>query len=517
MKNRLPELTEEEYVNPSAAEQESQILLDIKTMQVESRQLLFDCDYQLALPYTLNLLDIYRKQNKTEDYLNTFCDLVQIYEQVGVFPAYMECLPEMIEILTKSSISAAVARTNSAIGRLYHLLEEYDQALIYFNKSLEINLFLNEKNNLVSNYQYMAETYATKNEMTLALETMQKCMVFCNQIHDQRLTASCLNSFGDILWSNGQMNASFRKFTAAIEMARSANNPYEIVRALIGLGRLQNEHKLSDQALTTWQEAFQIAQRYKMHKHLAFLLLALAKIYKEKNSYKITADYFEMYIHENECLSLQSFANQLRNLETSQKIEIINRRNHQLRHEIQERLKNQAELEVLATTDPLTGLFNRRHFFTLTEHWCDHAFEVDLEISAMMIDIDHFKKVNDRYGHQAGDQVLIKVSQAIQNALRTDDILCRFGGEEFSILLPNTNLMSAQQVAERIRQRVEELSVLFEDQTIRITVSIGVADLAGSPKHSVMGLLGHADQALYKAKHKGRNRCAVFSEQKNAN
>ena len=131
----------------------------------------------------------------------------------------------------------------------------------------------------------------------------------------------------------------------------------------------------------------------------------------------------------------------------------------------------------------------------------------------MMIDIDHFKKINDQYGHQAGDQALVKVARAIHEALRTDDVLCRYGGEEFCVLLPNTNLNYAHQVGERIRNKIEKLEIRYEKHCIRLTASIGIADLANSPKLSVMGLLGHADQALYTAKHQGRNCCVIFSKQ----
>ncbi len=125
--------------------------------------------------------------------------------------------------------------------------------------------------------------------------------------------------------------------------------------------------------------------------------------------------------------------------------------------------------------------------------------------------------MNDKFGHPAGDYVLERITNTIQSSLRTDDILCRYGGEEFGLLLPNTSLHSANQVAERIRKMVADLEINYQDEVIQVTISIGIADLENSPKHSVMGLLGHADQALYTAKHKGRNCTAVFSDSQQKN
>ncbi|OJX37947.1 MAG: hypothetical protein BGO78_07850 [Chloroflexi bacterium 44-23] len=513
MSTLATELSEPIYEPPTLTLLDASAPVDFAYLQIESARLLRTCQYELALPYTLALLDSLKQLGNNNAYLSAFCQLMTIYEQAGIFPNYVESLSFAIEILGESAPAVEIAQTNLAIGRLYHLLEDFDQAQIYYAKSFEIQRHLLSDVLSPISYRYMAETYAAKDEMPEALESIGKSIHACNQVQNPLLIASSMNTFGDLLIVNNQMNGANRKFTLGLQAAQTAANPYERIRALIGLGIIHFKQNKVDLALSIWQQAYSLAARHHCHSLLAKVTRVLATTHKLQESYKVASEYFEIFIQEDKLLSLQSFATQLRNLESSQKIEIINRRNLQLRHEIQERMKSQAELEVLATTDPMTGLFNRRHFFTLTEHWCENATEIPLEISAMMIDIDHFKRINDEYGHPAGDEVLIKVAQAIQNALRTDDILCRYGGEEFSILLPNTNLMAAQQVAERVRQTVENMKIYYEDHVIQLTVSIGVADLLNSPKHSVMGLLGHADQALFKAKHKGRNCCAVFSSQ----
>lgn len=311
----------------------------------------------------------------------------------------------------------------------------------------------------------------------------------------------------------GLDNAAFRKFKNALAVTEKNPNPFEMICTNMNLGKWYLDHHDKENGLLYTIRAYDLAKKHGTRAKLIEIILILANTYKIHQSFQLAAEFFESYIHEKESISLHTFAGQLRHLETAQKIEVINKRNHQLRREIQEKIQNQAELEVLATTDSLTGLFNRRHFFTLTEHWCENALKVPFEISAMMIDIDHFKNINDQFGHQAGDQALVFVAKAIQAALRTDDVLCRYGGEEFCVLLPNTNLQAAFQVAERIRVKIEKLEIKYDEHIIRLTASLGIADLSNSPKHSVMGLLGHADQALYTAKHKGRNCCVIFKKQ----
>jgi diguanylate cyclase (GGDEF)-like protein len=492
--------------DPLAGEQ-----VDFDSLLQESVQYFIQSDYQLALPYTLMLLDGLQKNQEPEQAMNAFFLLTMIYEQAGNFPSSIEALPYVIEQVSKLPPCEGSVKTLAALGRLYYLLEDYDQSITYLFKSLEMQQNLNSSNNLVMIHKYLADAYIGKSEIESANAHALKSLKFCSHKTQPFLQAGCLNSVGAALQLNGQTSASYRKFLQALALTQKIPNPYEQICALTNIGKWHLAHNERDKGLLFLISAYELAKKQHTSAKLVDITLELANAYKQNQSFQLAAEFFEKHIYEKETLSMNAFASQLRYLETAQKIEIINRRNHQLRREIQEKIQNQAKLEVLATTDPLTGLFNRRHFFTLTEHWCENALEAHFDISAMMIDIDHFKNINDQYGHQAGDQALIQVSRAIQNSLRTDDVLCRYGGEEFCILLPNTNIGAAQQVGERIRQKIERTEIKHEEHSFRLTVSIGIADLEKSPKHSVMGLLGHADQALYTAKHKGRNCCVVFS------
>ncbi len=170
------------------------------------------------------------------------------------------------------------------------------------------------------------------------------------------------------------------------------------------------------------------------------------------------------------------------------------------------------QLKQLAITDSLTGLFNRRYFFSLAEAEFKRAVETGGALSVVLMDIDYFKNVNDRFGHLAGDQVLERMAGRSREALRKDDILARYGGEEFAVLLPRTGSEAAGQVAERLRANVAREELIPDVGSVEITASLGVASLDATPGLTFDQLLDRADQALYQAKHENRNRVCTWEK-----
>jgi diguanylate cyclase (GGDEF)-like protein/PAS domain S-box-containing protein len=176
------------------------------------------------------------------------------------------------------------------------------------------------------------------------------------------------------------------------------------------------------------------------------------------------------------------------------------------------RKKAEQELEQLAQTDFLTGVANRRHFLMLAEQELSRTQRYGGPLSVFMIDVDHFKNVNDTHGHQVGDQVLETLGRVCRQAMRDIDIVGRLGGEEFGVVLPQTDHGAALEAAERLRRAVLDAKVALEHGLpLSITISIGVATL-GDPTTNIDTLLSQADQALYAAKDSGRNRTCGYPE-----
>ena len=163
------------------------------------------------------------------------------------------------------------------------------------------------------------------------------------------------------------------------------------------------------------------------------------------------------------------------------------------------------KVERLSIADGLTGLYNRRFLSERLKDEYSKALRYQTPLSFLILDVDFFKRVNDTYGHQVGDNALVAVARVLQQSVRDSDLVARYGGEEFSILLPHTGLDNALAVAEKIRLAVSEAGVEGMGEQ-RLTISIGASGLPDDKVHSVDELVRRADEALYRAKESGRNR-----------
>ena len=171
-------------------------------------------------------------------------------------------------------------------------------------------------------------------------------------------------------------------------------------------------------------------------------------------------------------------------------------------------IKLEQQILKLATTDALTGILNRRAFMERMNQEINRSRRGKTPLSFIMSDIDHFKDVNDRHGHQAGDLVLQKFVEQLISLSRSYDLVGRYGGEEFTICLPGTDTSQTRLIAERMRKSVENMKIMLPNgsQSIQITASFGTASLLQEPEEGVDSLIKRADDALYKAKNEGRNR-----------
>ena len=174
--------------------------------------------------------------------------------------------------------------------------------------------------------------------------------------------------------------------------------------------------------------------------------------------------------------------------------------------------KTQADLEELATTDPLTKLENRRSFFDKGQRCIEQSRHYGIPMSVFVLDLDHFKKINDTFGHHGGDQVLRSVAEIFRTSFRSTDVVGRIGGEEFSVILPEEDAKRAQMIAQRVMEQCRSAEIELEDaRVVRFTLSIGVAQLRANDKNFEQ-VVQRADDALYAAKRAGRNRVCCLDE-----
>jgi diguanylate cyclase (GGDEF)-like protein len=205
---------------------------------------------------------------------------------------------------------------------------------------------------------------------------------------------------------------------------------------------------------------------------------------------------------------LQEANEELSNLNTSYEMLVIELRQAKEKAEtLADELHNaNVKLHELVFCDALTGLYNHRFFQEAMDRELDRSKRYKRELSLILFDIDHFKKVNDTYGHLVGDRVLVALSRTTEHSVREADIIARYGGEEFAVILPETDFNSTRAVAERLRRDIENLSIDVDGVTVKVTVSVGYTSYSHSTTiQDKRAVIGMADKALYIAKQSGRN------------
>ncbi len=293
------------------------------------------------------------------------------------------------------------------------------------------------------------------------------------------------------------------------------NQGYQVVRAEDGISALDAIQRTPiDMVLLDinmpHMDGYEVCRRLKADENLksipVLFISALSDTMDKVKALSVGGvDYITKPFQADEVLARIETHMKIRNLQLA-----LEEKNAVLEAEIAKRQEAEQELTILAATDPLTKVFNRRHFFEFSTRELARSQRNNDSFSILMMDIDHFKNINDSYGHLIGDQVLIRFTQICQKNLRHYDVLARYGGEEFVALLPETDPAAALEIAERLRKAIEETEMLFDGQTVTLTISIGAASLDSQPGLSLEIILDRADQALYRAKENGRNQVMAW-------
>lgn len=245
---------------------------------------------------------------------------------------------------------------------------------------------------------------------------------------------------------------------------------------------------------------------------IIMLSFALTARLNEERRSKLAAQQEALH-HEQQLVREQQHSLDIMRQASAELEQNVARRTHDLNVALKKLEHANAQLHLLSTVDSLTGLKNRRYFDQIYHSEWRRALREQTPLSLLLIDADHFKRINDQLGHPAGDECLRQLAQRICSAVaRPSDLVSRYGGEEFAVLLPSTALTGALQIAERIREQVKAEAVVWQEQPIWLTVSIGVASLKIDSSITPDLIVRQADAALYRAKNEGRDRTCWSTE-----
>ena len=451
------------------------------------------------------------------------------------------------------------------IAEVYFLLNDFEKATEMFTQILKQPKSKNSQLLEVEATQFLTQIAMVQNDTRTARSHILKSIDLCTraELHEQLGYSYLL--FGRICLETGDFSQAIKAISSAMELSKSDRFPmiyaqsldllgtlhmntgnYEdaemnfslmaayssklhleesYLQALLGICLIKHATGNEQEYIRLLNEMYQLpylSQHYEFQSNVDLLLSRTME--KKKNYKKALFLYKQYHAVQHEWLHKQ-LSDNLQALEAIHQtemalaeVELMDDINEKLQAEIQERKwaekqlrKSEKKFRNLAVVDSLTGLYNRHHFYQIGQQEVERSQRFDLPLSLLMMDIDHYKDINDTYGHRVGDHVLTLLGELIAQELRKIDIACRYGGEEFVILLPETGLDKARSAAERLRKKIMDQKVDYEGKSIQVTASFGIVTLSQNMS-TVEDMLGVADEAMYRAKEKGRNQVYVSEE-----
>lgn len=478
--------------------------------------------YDQALAHALDALTIYQG-------ISLRSGIGRARNAVGLCNLYLSTYAEALDNLLQALRIADEMKDNwlkaqilNNLGLLYLRMEDYPQALSYLKKGLEKTPEFNQPAFEADLLENICVAYLNLGQYNLALTHSQKSILLYQKSGNHYGESKALSTAGEIYAAMGHTIEALSYYQKSLQISKENNDAQGTSKAHLLIGDMNFIQDDLKPALEHMLQALESAEKSQDAAQISRAHYLLSRIYREMRDFERSLHHFEKFHEVKETVFNEDMATKIKSLEivhqvkkTQQDSEIYRLRNVELSREIEERKRAQSELERIVTLDPLTSLFNRRHFFELTQTELERSRRYNRPLSVIMLDIDHFKQVNDQFGHLVGDRVIVEVARRIQKALRRIDLACRYGGEEFAVLLPETPIMQAEMVATRLWKVVTRQPTVSGELILQITVSVGVATYQHTGEITVDTLLDRADKAMYAAKQKGRNQVMVYSEKMN--
>jgi diguanylate cyclase (GGDEF)-like protein len=365
----------------------------------------------------------------------------------------------------------------------------------------------------------LAMTYLELGNGAEALKACQESLRIARENGIDRVVITVLSTMGEIYLGISEYDNAKECLMQALSLAREHQAIPDEIECQINLGKVYHSQQKDEDALTVLKNALSLSRASKDRRGEFHCNQLLSDIHEKRGDLGAALEHYKQFHLLKESVLNENTANRLVGLRVVHQVETAKRdaeiqflKNIELKREIEERKSAQETLQKLASIDPLTGVLNRREFFVLGESEVQHAVQAGRPLTVILFDIDRFKQVNDSYGHAIGDQFLIHTTKILRECLRQGEIIGRYGGDEFVVLLPGSNRFHGEQVAERIREKIASQCIATSKGDLSITLSLGIADMSQTDTSTLETVLALADQALYTAKRAGRNQLAVYTD-----
>jgi diguanylate cyclase (GGDEF)-like protein len=496
-----------------------------------------DSKFHLAF-FGFNFGNIAEALENAESALEHFHQLDQLLPQTEIYALMgliydtyddrnnaIEYLIRALDIAKREGFELAEGKIHLLIGISYYHMNNYRQCLHSLTHAKQIFEKYNDLNYLSLVLVQLSKAYSLLNQQDLAFESIYEA-----------LQIAVDNNFyviqGDGFYNLGMMHLRGNEYDIAkshLNYSQRIADTYQLkylrIKANLGLGQISLNRFETQTALKLCEQSLVEADELGIDRILLETHRLLSEIYEVLHRYKKSLFHFKEY---------SNLTNKVFNKKSQQKTQTVEvlfrtrsakleadftrRKNLSLEKEIVERKKVEEELresekryQKMASYDPLTNLFNRRHFFNVAEIEFERSRRYQHSLAVMMIDLDHFKSINDRYGHLIGDEMLTYVAGLCTDNLRKIDLIGRYGGEEFIVLLPQTSKNSALVLAKRLCEVIADAKMPSARGEVNITISIGLS-VNTAENGGLEEMVRLADQALYQAKNNGRNQVAFLED-----
>ncbi|GAP10830.1 protein containing diguanylate cyclase (GGDEF) domain [Bellilinea caldifistulae] len=473
--------------------------------------------YDQAIPCYISALECFNPAVDSHETAEALLGLGSGMMIMGSYPEALQYLMRALSAFQNLKNQSGEAAVRVKLGKLYLLLGEAEKALPHLETALDLAQYLTDLKLEAPVQIYLSQAFSECGRHQNAVQAGLRGVEIYQNLGIHRGEVEALNTLGEVYFRRNEFGLALNFFHLSADVAKKFDKRLELARAHRKIGIIHLSMGNISAAVEALQSALTIASEINAQYELMECHHALAQAYKKTENYPKALEAYENYIAVYQIVYNEEKDRRLKTLEVIHEVEnarkdaeIYQLKNVALQKEIEERKKAQAALERLATQDSLTGIANRRYFLEIASRLIEQACRYHRPVSLVMIDVDHFKEMNDTFGHKTGDKVLIQITRSMQAVLRKVDILGRYGGDEFVILLPETTPEGARRMTERLKQAVAQQPVTAGGVSIPITLSIGLASNVKEPDLSLDELLQRADRALYDSKMNGRDRITFY-------